>query len=364
MLSTTRMDLFCWSHAFAGDDDGNKEDDGNKADNVKDSNEKKNQKGDEPVAEPEGEEAQYWRKLAERTVMSFVELIAEPETEQKLKEILDKVSLRDTFGCSGSQYVGILIDLKLAGEPITAPHLRTTPLNKKRLTKVLGATLRARSKASDDAAGGDEAIGMVDGDCIMFLDGGKAGVQTRMQGVIRSLAGKCQRKAVTVAFSEQSLVARRSRVRGVATLDQTETLSIVTDRTFTVPDKNRQYYQGSNRGSLLAWVALPKWESDATWTASFEAKKEIYGKSRTAVGGQSVEKDDADDDEEEMVASDALVPMSIDSSGNLFIPKVRNNENLEPVAYWGMPVQFYQELLSSYCMVGFYDMCAGGFFKQ
>ena len=39
------------------------------------------------------EEDDYWKKLAERAVMSLCELIAEPETE--LKQILVKVALKD-----------------------------------------------------------------------------------------------------------------------------------------------------------------------------------------------------------------------------------------------------------------------------
>ena len=80
-------------------------------------------------------------------------------------------------------------------------------------------------------------------------------------------------------------------------------------------------------------------------------KKQYYGKTRVAVGGKSTEgdkKSGSEDEEEDELDSEVVVPPAVDSSGNLFMPKNRNNCNLEPVCFWSMPVLFYKELVSSY----------------
>ena len=286
---------------------------------------------------------------------SHCELIAEPDSEQKLKEVLDKTALANTHGTPGSDYIAILLDQKQAGEPITAPHVRCTPFNRKRVNKMLAAILRSRSGSLGDVDA--EVLPMHDGDVLMFLDGGQPGVQGRMASVGKALCGKLNKKVVTVAYSEESVTSRKMRVRGVATVEQSEGLTLFTSGQFSVPEKKREHYQGSNRGNLLAWVKLPKWEQ--CWKLSFEKKKALYGKARVPVGGTSVDADDEDGEEEEVTEAGAIVPMAIDASGNLYIPKNRNNDNVEPVSFWSMPIQFFKEIFSSYHCKGVYDMSAG-----
>lgn len=81
-----------------------------------------------------------------------------------------------------------------------------------------------------------------------------------MNAVVKQLCGKVSKKQVMVAYSEESVAARKMRVRGVATVEQSECLSLMTSGQFAVPEKKRSHYQGSNRGNILAWVKLPKWE--------------------------------------------------------------------------------------------------------
>lgn len=321
--------------------------------------------GDDAMTEKNDEslkQDQYWNKLAERTVQCHVELIAEPDSEQKLKEILDKTALRDSTGTPGSDYIAILVDQKQSGESITAPHIRCTPFNRKRMVKLLGAVVKSRGVPGCE--GENQEVPLKDGDVLMFLDTGKSGVQTRMANVVKQVCGRTCKKNVTVAFSEESVAARKMRVRGVATVDQSEGLTLMTSSQFSVPEKKREHYQGSNRGSVLAWVKLPKWES--CWKLSFGEKKTLYGKARVPVGGTSVDVDDENEDEELEGGdgSGTILPMAIDASGHLYIPKTRNNDNIEPVTFWSMPVAFYKELLASYCCKGVYDLFAGGFFVQ
>ena len=272
-----------------------------------------------------------------------------------MKEILDKTALAKNFGTPGQEYVAILMDQKLSGEPITAPHVRSAPFNRKRTGKLLAAVLRSRASHLGEAD--QEVLPMIDGDVMMFLDGGKPGVQNRMGSLNKALCGKLCKKVVTVAYSEESVTARKMRVRGVATIEQSEGLTLWTNGQFQVPDKKREFYQGSNRGNLLAWVKLPKWET--CWKLTFADKKSLYGKARVPVGGQSVDVDDDEAEEEEPGDGGAIIPMAIDASGHLYIPKTRNNDNMEPVAFWSMPVQFFKEVFGSYHCKGVYDLAAG-----
>ena len=321
--------------------------------------------GDEDITDSKTDslkQDQYWTKLAERTVQCHVELIAEPESEQKLKEILDMTALREIAGTPGSDYIAILVDQKQSGESITAPHIRCTPFNRKRVMKLLGAVVKSRGIPGIE--GENQEVPLKDGDVLMFLDTGKSGVQSRMASLVKQVCGRTCKKQVMVAFSEESVTARKMRVRGVATVDQSEGLTLMTSSQFSVPEKKREHYQGSNRGSVLAWVKLPKWES--CWKLTFGDKKTLYGKARVPVGGTSVDVD-ADEDEEEMEGGEdkaAILPMAVDASGHLYIPKTRNNDNMEPVSFWSMPVAFYKELIGSYCCKGVYDLFAGAHFLQ
>eukprot|EP00435_Cladocopium_sp_Y103_P068515 s17_g31.t1 len=150
---------------------------GEKQDSNNDGNEaakpKTNIDDEQKDASGNSSQDQYWRKLAERTVQSHCELVAEPDSEQKLKEILDKTALRESCGTPGSDYIAILMDQKQFGESVTAPHLRCASFNKKRVTKLLGAVLKSRNMAPADA---EVELPLKDGDVLMFLDNGKMGV--------------------------------------------------------------------------------------------------------------------------------------------------------------------------------------------
>ena len=304
---------------------------------------------------------EMWNKLAERTVASYVELIAEPESEAKLTEILLKAGAKSVVGHSGLDHVAIMLDPKTMGEPITAPHLRCTPLGKnqkKRVIKIISAIVKSRSP---DGCGAVEGLTLADGDVILTLDGGRPGLVGKVAALTRGIVGKLQRKYVTICLDEKALAKRKSRVRGVASLNQTETLCLLASQSFNVPETDRKYYQGTNRGSALAWVQLTPWESGDTWKESFQVKKQYYGKTRVAVGGKSTEgdkKSGSEDEEEDELDSEVVVPPAVDSSGNLFMPKNRNNCNLEPVCFWSMPVLFYKELVSSYNLQALYDVNA------
>ena len=118
--------------------------------------------------------------------------------------------LRGSDGC----YIGIMYDYKLTGEPITAPHLRACPLRQHHLRKMISGVLSTRES-------GDV---MHAGDLFMLLAAGRHGNEsTLMSGFVKESDGKVMaktKKTVHVFFSEESVSARRSLVRGTAALPQ------------------------------------------------------------------------------------------------------------------------------------------------
>eukprot|EP00439_Symbiodinium_sp_Y106_P055781 s6583_g7.t1 len=130
------------------------------------------------------ENDEMWNKLAERTVASYA----------KLTEILLKAGAKSVVGHSGLDHVAIMLDPKTMGEPITAPHLRCTPLGKnqkKRVLKIISAIVKSRSP---DGCGAIEGLTLADGDVILTLDGGRPGLVGKVAALTRGIVGKLQRK--------------------------------------------------------------------------------------------------------------------------------------------------------------------------
>ncbi|MCP4243413.1 MAG: hypothetical protein GY772_22900 [bacterium] len=117
---------------------------------------------DAVVQQPEAEEA-FWHHFAERTVKSMVLLLPEPKTPLAVKDMLRDCHLGATRGETGSSHVLVHYDVKLSGEPITAPHYRSAPLRKEALKTAVAGVLQARG-------------GLLEGDMYVFNDAGKHGI--------------------------------------------------------------------------------------------------------------------------------------------------------------------------------------------
>ena len=167
------------------------------------------QRIDADTATTDRNDDNYWRIYACNIVSSNVQLIVEHETESQLKSAIEKSLLHDASGVPGSRYVACLYDAKLAGEPITAPHLRVTPCKKTRVKKLFSAFLKARSQ---------DGKSMRSGDVCLIHDGGKAGNVHKFTAPFQEFCGRkgFSRKTVTALFEEDSVKSRKSRVKGVA----------------------------------------------------------------------------------------------------------------------------------------------------
>lgn len=138
------------------------------------------------------------------------------------------------------------------------------------------------------------------------------------------------RKSIYVVMSEDSVRARRYLVRGTASLDQVEVMHMLSSAAISLPERAGKHFPGTNKGTVLGPVLLP--ESTSGLQATVKAKRNIYGKrNRIAVGGKSTE-------------------------GKL---EKRNDTDVEPLFWWTMPAEFYEELIHRYFIKNVIDLTPG-----
>ncbi len=307
----------------------------------------------------------YWRKRAERVVDANVQLITEPATEAQLEEMIKRSILKDSSGSAGSNYAAALLDVKQMGEPVTAPHSRVMPCKKERIVKLVGAFLRARR--------GDSANKLMkEGDVVILLDGGKRGNLPKLLSPFREFSGhhRTVMKTVTLVYEEESVKARKERVKGVNAVSQQESMHLVSRTAYDVPEMKRVTYAGTNRGNVMAFLRLPAWESG--WLLSFDDKKKLWGKSRVPVGGRTFVDDDDEasgGDHDDLVPEDGqddncppdLLPPCFgpDGSALQLKPKTRSGMNYEPVNFQSLPLEYYKDVLASYFVKDLLDLTAG-----
>ena len=127
-----------------------------------------------------------------------------------------------------------------------------------------------------------------------------------------------------------------------------------------MPEKKRIHYNGTNKGDLVGFVSLPEWES--TWALTFDDKKKLYGKHRVAVGGPTGDDDDDDEDVDMGQPDDADTPPTVATPSSTTVttaPTGRLGSNVEPVLYQAMPVEFYDDLMSSCFLSDVIHLTAG-----
>lgn len=347
------------------------------------------------AVEPDDVAPDFKVTMAKRLLNSTVKLIAEPGTEQQLREILKSIPVvANTVGRDGKEYVGIIYDPKLSGESITAPHRRKPPFRFDKFKKLLVAALGARCP--------DDPKQIQPGDLVMIFDGGRKGralivflwqskswsavltpfrppsdpvdhrgLQSRSLTAFSTTDGKKRTKAnitvekITLMFDEASLKKRVQRVKGMQR--QTETMMMCTRNLLVLPEKDRKHFKGSNKGDAIGPINVPDWST--SWALSFECKKELYGPNRVAVGGKGDDDamDEGDDegvdevDECDDAADRDLIPPAVQSlPAGAASRKSRDDSSMEPVFYHSMfSPGFYSELIHSYNLKLIIHLTAG-----
>ncbi len=151
---------------------------------------------------------------------------------------------------------------------------------------------------------------------------------------------------------------RKGRAKGIATLPQTETLVCVAKDAISLPERSRKHFNGSNRGSMIAWVQLEPYVD--CWPVTFGVKKKCYGKFRVPVGGKTPGAGSSADEDGDFAGEDQGEEFDLNDippvvSGSKEILK-RADENLEPFCYNSKPVKLHEEMLHNFSLKGLYDL--------
>ena len=123
-------------------------------------------------AESDSDNRSAWSTFAKRRVQSYVSMVVEADSETPIVDALKNLAIAKQRGTVGKDYIAIWFAPQLASEPITDPHLRVGPLNKKRYEKLVNSVRRSRSEQPNSAEM-DEP--MLPGDAAFILDAGRTG---------------------------------------------------------------------------------------------------------------------------------------------------------------------------------------------
>lgn len=298
------------------------------------------------------EEQQQWRQQMLRTLQAHVRFVTDGKNQAELEQNLKDSGLATIKGDNSLGQVLLIFDIKKYGEPLTRPDLRVPTLRESLYNRLVRAVLNARSSEGPGTLG--------PGDIGLILDGGKQGNKNKFlapwkEGTVKE--GKknpaeeenddgeegdedeedCDDKPnlvcdkLLLTYTEESLAARKQRVRGTGTLKQLETALVLTSRRLSLPPRDRKHFPGSTNGDLISGIAWPKHSEE--WQVSWKEKKECYGKRHLiAVGGKTEHAGDEG------------------KQGN------RGNNEAEPFCYHSAPEAFLEEILHGYYVKSVVDM--------
>ena len=220
-----------------------------------------------------------------------------------------------------------------------------------RLIKCGKAFLKARQHLHENDGGLGPA------DVFFALDNQKPGLQQKFTDFLKDSNGKkdhLQIRKFTLVYDFDSVRARKLRVKGLGTVNQTETMLAVTaGEALSIPIRKHKHYLDTNNGSIIGMVKLPPYIK--CWTMKYEQKKLLYGKMRVPVGGK--EEQDGDDNDEEDGENE--VPPTVDDfqadASKKQRASTRAADNIEPVHYHTLPEEFFDNLQDVFFVKDLYD---------
>lgn len=254
------------------------------------------------------DDQQHWRQHILNQVRSHVRFVADQKTESDLVQAIRDNPLATIRGDPTGQVL-IHYDQKKFGEASTRPDVRGPTLRDAVYGRLVKAVLKAR-------ATGDAPATLQPGDIALLLNGGKDGLKSKLllpwkEGTARD--GKKNDEEgedgaeeedegdddgrptlavdhLMLAYTEESLAARKQKVRGVGTLKQCETAYVLSQKKLQLPQRGRKHYAGSSSGDLIHGIVLPS--LDGEWHVPWLTKKEAYSKKHIiAVGGRTESED-------------------------------------------------------------------------
>ena len=112
---------------------------------------------------------EHWESIATRLVRQYTRIVVTPSTEAGLVQEIEACELARTLRSQSGLFL-LHYDVKLSGEPMTAPKLRVSPFQEKSYSKIVSSVLQARWQGP---AGSKPALNA--GDLVVLLDAGRGG---------------------------------------------------------------------------------------------------------------------------------------------------------------------------------------------
>ena len=266
-------------------------------------------------------EQEQWRQIMLRNLRTQVRFVSDNKSASELERLL-----RDCpFAMLKGDPTGLVLfhfDVKKYGESNTRPDLRVTPLRDAPCSRLVKTVLQARQSEG-------KAATLQPGEVAVLLDGGKKGNinkllapwkegtrkekkkvgETEAGGGDEDLAASAGEEeqededdghpdlvseVLQIAYTEESLNARRKKTRGTCSLKQVELAHVLSSKRLSLPSRPRKHYPGSSTGDLIQGVALPAIAEE--WMLPWKDKKALYGKKNFIPVGGKTETDDKSSD--------------------------------------------------------------------
>ena len=158
---------------------------------------------------------------------------------------------------------------------------------------------------------------------------------------LKRFGRKLIKKAFTVMYDYDTKLARKDRVKGIATVCLQERMQVIAMDPHRLQGKPWLSLPGSTAGDIMGPLKLDRYADQ--WLLSFKDKRELYGKMRFPVGG-SLEEEEFEDDEDDKVDDDSIPPYFMDD-GIRGSALSRKDDHMEPVTYGSLPVEFFSNVL-------------------
>ena len=293
-------------------------------------------------------EAEEWRQHMLKNLRAQIRFVSDKKSAAELEQAIKDCPFAKLQG-DPTGLVLLHFDVKKFGEPATRPDLRITPLRDGPYTRLVRAVLTARQLEGCPAT-------LQTGDVAVILDGGKKGSKLKLLTPWKEGTQKEAKKGskqedeeeqdaeaepaeeededdprpdfcaeiLQIAYTEESLNARRKRIRGTCSLKQIEWAHVLSTKRLSLPCRARKHYPGSSTGDLIQGVAVPAISDE--WSIPWRDKKALYGKKNLIpVGGKT-------ETTEETEKSD--------------MDRLHNKP--EAVCFHSMPAAFYAELMHQF----------------
>lgn len=198
---------------------------------------------------------------------------------------------------------------------------------------ILHAHTELQEKQQSRFGPGEAAAGLRDGDMHLLFDGGRHVNETGLQAAFKNTETgnmfSTDKHTLYLQCDEDSVAARKLKVRGPTSLPCMEFLHDVTNAPLRATDSERLHYGGTTRSNVIGNIRLPSF--DELVQVSFAEKKSMLGPARFEVGGPT---------------------------SGVTGKATRNDSDMEPISVHALPKQLYECLAKSYGVMCWLDLTA------